>query len=288
MPRIVSQPILAAVLILAAASAPFHAGRSAANSADTAAFLGFDRNDYPGDQALPILRQTFAFSSYWLSAPPGENANSWTGKREILRAQGFGFVLLYPGRAASSLKTQAAARKAGALDARNAAASAKAEGFPPRAVIFLDIEDGGRLSPLYHAYLRAWTDELARGHYRPGFYCSGIPVDEGGGVTIVTADDIRNHLPASDAAYWIYNDACPPSPGCLSLQHPAPPSASGVPYAAVWQFSQSPRRKQFTSRCAATYHIDGNCYAPGDTAHAWYLDFNTATSPDPSAGRRQE
>ena len=34
-------------------------------------YLGFDANDYPGDDALPGLRRTFTFSGYWLNAPPG-------------------------------------------------------------------------------------------------------------------------------------------------------------------------------------------------------------------------
>jgi hypothetical protein len=113
-----------------------------------------------------------------------------------------------------------------------------------------------------------------------------MPVDEGGGVSIITADDIRNHIGAREIVYWVYNDACPPSPGCATMQNPPPPSASGISYAAVWQFAQSPRRREFTRRCAGTYHADGNCYASSDTAHAWHLDINTATSPDPSAGAR--
>jgi hypothetical protein len=67
-------------------------------------------------------------------------------------------------------------------------------------------------------------------------------------------------------------------------RNPPPPSASEIPYAAVWQFAQSPRRKEFTSRCAATYHTDGNCYVPGDNAHAWFLDVNAAATSDPSGG----
>src|ERR1700722_14098341 len=46
-------------------------------------FLGFDRNDYPGDASMPSLRHTFSYSSYWLNNPPGENANSWAGKRAL-------------------------------------------------------------------------------------------------------------------------------------------------------------------------------------------------------------
>src|SRR5579875_2705389 len=34
---------------------------------------GFDRNDYPGDDAMLSLRASFAFTGYWLTNPPGEN-----------------------------------------------------------------------------------------------------------------------------------------------------------------------------------------------------------------------
>src|SRR5215469_11164762 len=57
----------------------------------TRTFLGFDRNEYPGDDALPVLRKSFAFTGYWLSVPPGAKTNSWQGKRALLQSQGFGF-----------------------------------------------------------------------------------------------------------------------------------------------------------------------------------------------------
>jgi hypothetical protein len=248
-------------------------------------YLGFDLNTYPGDDALPILRKTFSFGGYWLSAPPGAKQNNWVGKRRFLLAQKFGFLLLYSGPQIAELKAPSEATKRGIADAAKAAGAAKKERFPSHAIIFLDIEEGGRLPENYHAYLRAWVDELARGDFRAGVYCSGMPASEGHGVTIITADDIRNHIGKRDVAYFIYNDACPPSPGCVVPHNPPPPSASGVSYATIWQFAQSPRRKQFTAHCATTYNRDGNCYAPGDTAHGWFLDLNSATTSDPSSGR---
>ena len=256
-----------------------------AHSPSNATYLGFDRNVYPGDDALPILRKTFTFAGYWLGPPPGEKINTWRGKRALLQSQGFGFAALYRARQANEVKKDAAAREKGILDARNAAASAKSEGFSPHTIIFLDIEDGGRLSPSFHVYLRAWADELNRAGYCPGVYCSAIPVDEGRGVTILTSDDIRHHIGDRELVYWVYNDVCPPSPGCGAPQNPPPVSAGGVPYAAIWQFVQSPRRKEYTASCAATYNADGNCYAPGDTTHAWFLDVNSATTPDPSSAK---
>jgi hypothetical protein len=249
-------------------------------------YLGFDRNIYPGDDALPILRKTFAFSSYWLSPPPGEKSNTWTRKRELLRSRGFGFVVLYQGPGSRELKTQTSAKARGTRDGEDAAASAKTEGFSAGTIIFLDIEEGGRLPDTYHAYLAAWSEALSQAGFRPGAYCSGMPVKEEPGVTITTAEDIRNHAATRGISIWAYNDACPPSPGCTFARDPASPAKSGIPYSAVWQFAQSPRRKEFTSRCAATYHRNGNCYAPGDSAHSWFLDVNSATSPDPSGGAK--
>jgi hypothetical protein len=250
--------------------------------ADPRAYLGFDRNLFPGNDALPVLRKTFAFSSYWLSPPPGEKTNTWLGQRDALRSQGFGFLLLYRGPESSELKTYADGVEKGTAGARNAASIAKSEGFPAQSIIFLDIEEGGRLSAAYHAYLRAWAGGLAEAGYRSGAYCSGIPLKEEPGVTITTADDIRAHAPSADFVYYIFNDVCPPSPGCTFPQNPPSPATGGIPYAALWQFAQSPRRMDRTAHCAPGYHTDGNCYAPGDAAHAWFLDVDTANSPDPS------
>jgi hypothetical protein len=71
----------------------------------------------------------------------------------------------------------------------------------------------------------------------------------------------------------------------VSSHSPPAVALGGFPEATVWQFAQSPRRKDRTARCAATYSSDGNCYAPADVAHKWWLDLNVANSPDPSAGR---
>jgi len=247
-------------------------------------YLGFDRNFYPGDEALPILRKTFAYASYWLSPPPGEKTTTWSGKRELLRSQGFGFLVLYRGPESRELKNEAAARTRGNREGEEAATVAKTEGFTADTIIFADVEEGGRLPETHHAYLAAWAEQVTRSGYKPGVYCSGILVKEPG-VSITTADDIRNHPAMRDIAIWAFNDACPPSPGCAFPENAPPPSQSGISYAAVWQFVRSPRDKQTAGLCPG-YAKDGNCYAPGDTAHHWHLDENLATSPDPSGGAR--
>ena len=243
--------------------------------------LGFDRNDYPGEAAMRELRKEFTFAGYWLTPPPGEKSNSWTGKRKEMEALGYGFLLLARGRAGNAIRSAADAGPKGVADAREAARRAKAEGFASGRIIFIDIEDGGRLAPAYHAYLRAWADALLKQGFRPGAYCSGIAVDEDGGVTIVTADDIRSNEAPRSFVFWVFNDACPPSPGCASTSSPPLPSASGVKDAAVWQFVRSPREKETAARCGG-YAADENCYAAVDAAKKWHLDMNVAASSNPS------
>ena len=244
-----------------------------------AAYLGFDRNEYPGDESLAALRQTFRFTGYWLNNPPGEKSNTWFGKRELLQSRGFGFLVLFNGRLQKQLKSPAAAAALGAGDARSAAGGAKDEGFPGGTAIFLDQEEGGRLLPEQRAYLHAWVDGVKQAGYRAGVYCSGVPFKENAKETVITAEDIRQHADGREIVYWVANDACPPSPGC-ALHAPAP-GASGISFASVWQISQSPRRANFARGCS-NYNPDGNCYAPGTSI---FVDIDTADSPDPSHGR---
>ena len=250
-------------------------------------YLGFDANDYPGDTALPALRKTFSFLGYWLNLPPGTKANSWRGKREVVFKNGFGFLVLFNGRTESQLKPLVAA-ELGVSDAELAVKSAQQEGFPAHTSVFLDQEEGGRMLPVQIDYLVAWIEHVNSSGFSAGVYCSGMKVKEGKGHFIVTADDIHERTAAK--SFFVYNDACPPSPGCLYLKNPPSPSASGVAYASVWQFAQSPRRREFTRSCSSTYSPDGSCYPPASEGAAAnpgsiLLDLDSATSPDPSKGR---
>ena len=256
-------------------------GRAASGGAR--GYLGFDRNQYPGDAALRELRKEFVFAGYWLTAAPGGKTNTWAGKRAVMEKQGWGFLLLARGRAVESVRTAASAREEGLADAQGAAQSATAEGFVPGGIIFLDIEDGGRLPAAYHAYLKAWADEIVKLGFRPGMYCSGIAVYEGAGVSIVTAEDIRAQEAPRQIAYWVFNDACPPSPGCVRVAEPPLPAVSGVRDAAVWQFVRSPREQETAGKCGG-YAADENCYAGMGAARKWHLDMNVAGAANPSFG----
>jgi Domain of unknown function (DUF1906) len=256
------------------------AGLLRAQSVAAGPYLGFDRNDYPGDENLGALRQTFAYAGYWLNNPPGATGNSWAGRRAKLEAAGFGFLVVFNGRSYRELARNPVGL--GQADAQMAVSAALREGFPRGTIIFLDIEEGGRMLAEQKSYIYAWVDRVAAAGYGAGVYCSGIPAREGN-ATIVTAEDIRANAQGRTIAYWVTNDSCPPSPGCAFPKRPPGPARSGIAFAEVWQFAQSPRRKGFTSECPANYNPDGNCYPPGiGPALGLHVDVNSSNVADPS------
>ena len=254
-------------------------------SSNSPVYLGFDRNDYPGDDNLKTLRHTFSYTGYWLNNPPGAHSNTWKDKRKIVEASGFGFLVLFNGRLYAELKKSPNAGALGRSDALAAVAAAKREGFPQHTVIFLDQEQGGRMLPEQRGYIQGWIDGMNPTGFRAGIYCSGIGAKEDSGATVITAEDIFGLTDNRDVTFWVTNDACPPSPGC-TFGKPPSPTASGIRFASVWQYAQSPRRSDVAAECPANYDRDGSCYAPGFTpAQHMYVDVDTATSEDPSGGR---
>jgi hypothetical protein len=255
-------------------------------SASAQTFLGFDRNDYPGDTAMQSMRKTFAFTGYWLNEPPGAKGNEWPGKRARLEAMGYGFLLLFNGREYAELKASGDAAGVGARDAAQAVQTAQADGFPKKAVIFLDQEQGGRMLPEQRAYIHAFADGVSNAGYSAGVYCSGIPVHESSKISVVTANDIRDNAGGRDIQFFISNDQCGPSPGCVFPTLPPAPAKSGVRFAEVWQYAQSPRRPEMTAVCRKTYAADGNCYPPGAATNSGlHIDVESANSSDPSHAR---
>ncbi len=278
--------------LFSAPQPPAHPQPRSVNQADAASprtYLGFDANEYPGDAALPALRKTFTFAGYWLNVPPGAKTNPWSGHRATLLQNGFGFLVLFNGRTESQLQPPVVPAQLGSTDAELAIQAARREGFPAHTIIYLDQEEGGRMLPVQIDYLYSWIQRVNSSEFNAGVYCSGMKAKEGKAQFIITADDIHQRTAAK--SFFVYNDACPPSPGCAYLKNPPPPSASGVPYASIWQFAQSPRRHEFTKSCSSTYNRDGNCYPPesagaaGTAPGSILLDLDSAMSADPSNAR---
>ncbi len=254
----------------------------------TSDFTGFDLNEYPGDEGMRRVKQYFAYTGYWLTPPPGGKTTNWLGKRAILRNMGYGFLVLADGRFEKQIKAAGISPNAlGRRDAGLAIAAAQHEGFPSGTVIFLDQEEGGRLTDIQVAYLFGWTEAVAASSFKPGVYASGQAVPDGPGSTITTIATIREHVATAHlhpVAIWVYQDACAPrgpAPGCTLK--PPPAQTSGTPEVLAWQYAQSPRRPEITQSCAKTYQADGNCTPPGEPE--MLMDLNVAASADPSGGR---
>ncbi len=259
--------------------------------ASAQAFNGFDRNDYPGDTMLGTLHKSFSYTSYWLNAPPGETGEHVDGQARGAAGSRFRIPAAVewtagPRSESGALKGKDAA-SLGRSDAAAAVAAAASEGFPAGALIFLDQEEGGRLLPEQLSYVLGWVDAVRRAGWKGGVYCSGLPVDDGNGGTITTAQDIERQAGSWKIPLWVAREECPPSPGCVIESKPRLPSAAlGLPDAVVWQYALSPRRPEFTGGCPKNYAADNNCYAPG-VYHGPYgfVDLDTAASADPSGGR---
>ena len=249
-------------------------------------FLGMDRNDYPGDANMQILKKTFAFTGYWLNNPPGARSNTWAGRRAVLEEMGYGFVLLFNGREYAQLKASGDAAGVGVRDGQAAVQAAERDGFPAKAVIFLDQEQGGRMLPEQRAYIYIWADTVMRAGFRAGVYCSGIRFRESRTISVTTATDIRENAGGREIHFFVSNDQCRPSPGCVFPMPPPNPADGGIESADVWQYAQSPRRPELTAACRKTYAADNNCYPPGAAPSSnWYIDVDTAKSADPSQAR---
>jgi hypothetical protein len=107
---------------------------------------------------------------------------SWSGKRETLERLGWGTAVIYVGqqswpkrstggRAGDRCATKFVNASHGAIDASDAIARTRAEGFPAGTVIFLDVEWMATVPATMREYYRAWTRAvLADGRYRPGIY----------------------------------------------------------------------------------------------------------------------
>src|SRR5260370_7739659 len=83
----------AVVLAFAASGRRVSTAAPAPAPAPTDTYLGFDLNIYPGDDAMPILRKTFSFTSYWLGPPLGEKRKTCQDKRELPAPQRLGFAV---------------------------------------------------------------------------------------------------------------------------------------------------------------------------------------------------
>lgn len=225
---------LAALLVLAACAAPTPAPAPGA----PAGHPGFDTWRYPGDDVMTEWRRSspYRWVGYYLPAPC-HRSESFVGRRQFLTQLGWGIAAIYVGQqvwegqlpaeitpttVCSSLLLTA---ERGEADGRDAVARMQAEGFPPGAVIFLDIERMSRVPPEMVAYYGAWLRAVVRdGRYRPGTYAH---VANAAALYNVAQTELLRAGVTESIPFWIA--------GGQGFTLSSAPEAVGYRFAHVWQ-----------------------------------------------------
>lgn len=230
------------MLIAATLFAAGCAGAASPLEGPTAAagYPGFDTWRYPGDAAMREWRESspYRWVGYYLPAPC-HRGTSWVGKREPLERTGWGIAVLYVGQQRfegqadpdPSTPTDSIIcsrtllnETQGAADARDAAGQAAREGFPSGTVIFLDVERMEHATPDMVEYYGAWIrGVLEDGRYRPGTYAHRRNAAE----LYVLAQRAHADSGAGEPGFWVA--------GGSGFSLSAPPEASGLTFADVWQ-----------------------------------------------------
>jgi hypothetical protein len=210
--------------------------------------LGFDTHTYPGERTMHAWKNAagapYRWVGYYLPSPCHKD-RSWSGTRQTLTDMGWGIAAVYVGqqswgRSPKPMTATKAARLAragttcdsdflsaarGADDARDAIAVTTREGFPPRSIVFLDIERMERMPEAMRAYYRAWARGLLRdGRYLPGVY-----------VHAHNAQDVYGDLKQEFAAASVKDEPRIWVASGRGFEEGKAPQDVGFAFAGVWQ-----------------------------------------------------
>jgi hypothetical protein len=210
--------------------------------APRAAHAGFDTRVYPGEAALRTWKQRspYEWVGYYLPAPCQTGA-TWVGKRSALREMGWGIAVIFIGEqdwrtakpdtspAATPVNAQCSsanltAAKA-ALDAARADSTMAGEGFAAGTAVFLDVERVENVSAELDAYVRGWLAAMLRsGRYTPGIY---VHERNANALYAIAQDEFRKAGRTVPPPMWVASRT--------SFDIAQPLSASGFPFATIWQ-----------------------------------------------------
>lgn len=246
---------------------------TAAGPAPARGVPGFDTRDYPGDAALTTWfdASPYRWVGYYLPAPC-YTGTTWSGRRDALRAMGWGFAVLFVGeqdwtamrsvpgdtvdiaeQGARCVSANLTAEQ-GSAHAREAEAATAADGFPDGTIIFLDVERVERVTPELADYVRSWIRSLLElRRFLPGLYAHALNVPD---LYVILEEEYARHGRTGRPPLWVAQQD-----GFDIVRGPA---ESGWP-ASVWQ-------------------------GRFDTPETWNdvtlnIDVNVADSADPSRGR---
>ena len=222
--------------------------------ANVTVFPGFDTSIYPGDAAMSVWvfpSSPYYWSGYYLPAPCHRDV-TWTNKYATLHAMGWGLTAIYVGqqdwsqipqsivvrganettRAAQSVASEQAVCSAsllsaeqGTLEAADAVAQLKSNGFPDRTIVFLDVEFVTSVTPALLTYYRAWITGIIRdGRYRVGIYAAKSNATT---LYVAAVEAARAASSSEEPTFWIASSSG------FSLGQV--PTAVGLDFAKLWQ-----------------------------------------------------
>ena len=248
-----------------------------------------DRNDYPGDANMQGLRKTFVFHRLLAEQSTGSRtAILGSGRAATCNRWVTDFCCCSMDVSTKSLRLRVMPRGWEARRGRCGKCGNHQRDFRQEAIIFLGPGAGrahARGAARLYSCLGGWCGE---GWLWGGIYCSGIAFRESSKVSVVTANDIRDNAAAGTSISLSATIvAGRRRDACFRVRRPLR-AKSGVAFADVWQYAQSPRRPEITSACRKTYAPDDNCYPPGNApSTGLHIDVDAADSADPSRGRSQ-
>ena len=219
-----------------------------ADEAKQGAKLGFDTHTFPGEKTMRAWKNAknapYSWVGYYLPAPCHKDP-SWVGKRQLLTDMGWGLAVVYVGQQtwARTPRKLSPARLAslnisgttcnadlinterGVAEGRDAIAVTEREGFPPKSVVFLDIERMEKMPDAMRDYYRVWARTLlADGRYRPGVYVHKWNAQQ-------VYDDLKQEFAAAgvneEPRMWVASGT--------GFGEDKAPHEVGLPFAGVWQ-----------------------------------------------------
>jgi hypothetical protein len=210
-------------------------------------YVGFDTHTYPGTATMKAWKSTpgapYSWVGYYLPSPCHAD-DSWIGKRDTLSSIGWGMAIVYVGQQTWGKTPRAltAAQRAvirrttkcsadlisideAVANADDATNIAKAEGFAPGSVVFLDLERMEKIPAPMRAYYRAWTARMLKnGLYQPGFYAHEHNAQQ---IHDDVALEFRAAGSAAEPRFWIA--------GGKGFDEGRAPQDVGYAFAGMWQ-----------------------------------------------------
>lgn len=222
-----------------------------------ASYLGFDISVYPGDAAMAAWKypaSPYYWAGYYLPAPCHHTDTSWSGKYTTVSGMGWGVLAIYVGQQdwtqipqdlavfdraqpsealapmteySSAFMTCSASLLSvdqGRAEALDAIGKLKADGFPMRSTVYLDVEYVSTVTPALLDYIRGWLSGIvADGEYQPGIYMA-----KSNAATIHdAAHATAAQFATPDPAFWIASS--------IGFDTTRRPTDVGLSYASVWQ-----------------------------------------------------